>query len=197
MTLPSDEIIELARAEQMAKEVLNWNVRDDCKGLTVEQIREKQPKLGFAVALLNVAGGLNVGSMIRTSVIHGADKVYLIGPNKRYDRRSTVGAHNYIDIEFIQEDLSIPMHAAYFHDRIRDHGYIPTVIEQGGDDIREPRFKRYQNRCLIFGSEADGVPAALMNMCSRYEIAQKGVIRSLNVSAACAIVLHEYTRDFE
>ena len=96
-----------ATNNQLTTTLNDWNVADEFKNMNLEEIRaiQKIESLPFAVGALNLTGGLNLGSIIRSAVIFGAEKFYIIG-KRRYDRRSTVGAQNYIDIEYIEEDVS-------------------------------------------------------------------------------------------
>ncbi|MFZ9885150.1 MAG: hypothetical protein ACO3ON_06810 [Ilumatobacteraceae bacterium] len=76
-----------------------FNVLSDLQHLSVDELRElaKSKQLPYAVALANITGDLNTGVMIRTACVLGAERVFLFG-KKKYDRRSTVGAHNYIEL---------------------------------------------------------------------------------------------------
>lgn len=57
--------------------------------------------------------------------------------------------------------------------------------------------------CFILGSEDNGVPQSIINQIERYpgsivvSIEQIGVMRSLNVSIACGIVLYEYSMAYK
>lgn len=183
----NDEIRTLVVQEQLKKEVARWNIKDQLQGLDLSEIRAQQPKFGFAIALLNIDGGLNIGSMIRSAVIFGADKVYLIG-GRRFDRRSTVGSHNYIEIEHIPISEDDPMLLG----KIKDDGYTPVAIEQGGANISE--IANLENPCFLFGAESRGLSKNITDRCNCYEIPQYGVLRSLNVSSAASIVLYEFTK---
>ena len=79
----------------LGKDCSAYNICDEYKKMKLEEVKELQENnsLPFAVAAVNINGDLNLGSMIRTSVIFGAEKFFIIG-KKRYDKRSTVGAHN-------------------------------------------------------------------------------------------------------
>jgi tRNA G18 (ribose-2'-O)-methylase SpoU len=185
---------EIVTENQLKSEMNNWNVRDDLKGLSVEEIRKKQPRLGFAVGLVTIDGGLNIGSMIRTATIFGANKVFTIGPSKRYDKRSTVGAHNYIDIEHIEcepDDVEAIRKVILF-----TNYYVPICIEQTPDSmpIHSSAFRSVRNPCFLFGSEGKGLPQSLIDPHLSAEIPQPGVMRSLNVSAAAAIAIYEWSK---
>lgn len=184
-----DAIKTVVLEEQLKKEVARWNVRSSLQGLPLDKVLEHQPKMGFAVALLNIDGGLNIGSMIRSAVIFGADKVYLIG-SRRFDRRSTVGSHNYVLIDHIPNGLPVL-------EKIKDDGYNPVAIEQGGATVSREEFASLKNPCFLFGSEAQGLDKSITDHCPCYEIHQYGVLRSLNVSSAAAIVLYEFSNGFK
>lgn len=184
-----EEITFLKNEEQLKREMLNWNVRDELKGMSVEDIREFQPSNDFAVALINVDGGLNIGSIIRSAVIFGADKVFLIG-QRRYDRRSAVGAQNYIDVEYVICDPSTDYGSEMaLNAMVR---YKPVAVELGGISI--DKFGHPFGTCYIFGSEREGIPPTLLNKIKdRITIPQFGVMRSLNVAVAAGIIMHEAT----
>lgn len=201
---------EIKNDIQFDREVSNWNVRDELKGKSVEEILEHQPKRGFAVGLVNIDGGLNIGSMIRTATIFGADCVYIIG-RKRFDRRSTVGAHNYIEIKHIDEDQNTETGANNILTAIKGDEYIPCSIEQGGRPIDNLDMMyvlpdgrncwsplRYKMRpCFLFGAEKEGLSSFITSNTGIHSIRQFGVLRSLNVSSAAAIVMYEYNRGFK
>jgi tRNA G18 (ribose-2'-O)-methylase SpoU len=166
------------------------NVRDDLQGNTVEAIRAAQAAatLPFALAAINLNGDLNIGVMMRTAVAFGAAHMFLFG-QRRFDRRSTVGAHNYVDL--VQITCALDGHAVprpIFDATITEYGYTPVFIEQGGTDLRQFDFRATPNPpCLVFGNEGYGLPASFIGRDQRISIVQRGVARSINVSAAAAI----------
>lgn len=175
---------------QFERELNGWNVHDNLKDKTLEELKQLQPKIGFSVATLNVEKGLNVGSMIRTSVCFGADEFILVG-NKKYDKRSTVGAQNYIKVHHEK--------TGDFLFYLKENGYHPVYIETTGGDLvsHKARMAFLPGKpCFIFGSESEGIPPEIFNDTSFfpnkyvYRINQFGVLRSLNVSVALGIVLH-------
>lgn len=185
---PSKE--ELTFQKQLDREMTSWNVHDALKGKTVPELNQLQPKLGYAVAAFNVEKGLNIGSMIRTSVCFGADEFFIIG-KKKYDKRSTVGAQNYIKINKLAQDEFL------FY--LKENGYYPVFIETNGGNLVDHKARLAflpGKACFVFGSESEGIPSEIINDNSFfpdkyvYRIQQFGVLRSLNVAVSLGIVLH-------
>lgn len=179
-----------------------FNVNDKFKPLTLEEVKsiQIQKSLPFAIAAINLSGSLNLGMMIRSAVVFGAETFYIIG-RKRYDKRSTVGAHNYIDLKFIDEDPEEYPHLALNDILLK---YNLAFIEQGGKDMNSIHFGKGKfNRCFLFGSESHGVPKKLLEVGIKdakaeiFSIPQLGVLRSLNVSAASSIVMHKVAMDLK
>ena len=159
--------------------------------------------LSASLMLFNLTGNLNVGMCIRTAAICGLKKVYIIG-KRTYDSRSAVGAKNYIQIErYHHLENGNGNILEWFTSRT----LIPVIIEQGGTDLAQIKFRNLgksfgsdginTNFVFIVGSESAGIPDDVLNALSTFpkiSITQRGVIRSLNVSTATGIVLNEYTR---
>ena len=166
------------------------NVRDALQGSTVEAIRAAQSAatLPFAIAAINLNGDLNIGVMMRTAVSFGAAHMFLFG-QRRFDRRSTVGAHNYVDLVQIicaPEGHAVPR--PLFDAALAEYGYVPVFVEQGGADLRDFDFRGTSGPpCLVFGNEGYGLPDSFIGDDRRISIVQRGVARSINVSAAAAI----------
>jgi tRNA G18 (ribose-2'-O)-methylase SpoU len=166
------------------------NVRDALQGSTVAAIRAAQEAatLPFAIAAINLNGDLNIGVMMRTAVSFGAAHMFLFG-QRRFDRRSTVGAHHYVDLVQIvctPEGHAVPR--PMFDAALAAHGYVPVFVEQGGADLRKFDFRSTAGPpCLVFGNEGYGLPDSFIGRDQRISIVQRGVARSINVSAAAAI----------
>lgn len=188
-------------AKQMISELKGetfngFNVRQEFQSMDVDKIKKIQVNNSqdYAVAALNIDGNLNLGNLIRSAVIFGANKFYIFG-NRKYDKRSTVGADNYIDIEYIPYDMKDDPGERVIEAIIND-GYNPVVIEQGGAKLDGTPFLRFIDKpCFILGSESHGVPQSISDQCRhKFEIPQVGVMRSLNVSTAGGIIMFEYCR---
>lgn len=192
-------MINYKEVQKMVQEDFNneLNVTDDLKGLSVKEIFEiqKSRTVPFAVCAFNILGNINISTILRTSVIMGAEKFFIVG-RKRWDRRGTVGAQNYIDMEIhstMENELEIDSVAV--HKIITDAGYTPVVVDTfPPDEVSEYNFatKEYPDKpCLVFGNEGLGLPDNFMALCdNKITIPQYGVMRSLNVSVAAGIVIN-------
>lgn len=151
--------------------------------------------IGFAVMIVNLKGDKNIGTIIRTSAIFGASKVYVIG-RRYFDKRTLVGANNYIDIEKIMD----------FPDELQTilHGYSPICVEQGGISLEDMNWGSYlpgellPPPCFILGAEDTGLSREFIDKCKKLpgfkcvSIPQIGILRSLNVSVAHGIIINDY-----
>ena len=173
----------------------HYNVADEYKDNTVEENRaicDKQ-SLPFSIAVMSVAGDLNIGMMMRTASLLGASDFFIFG-RRKYDKRSTVGAQNYINVH------RYPMDVKSLHDVCQDTGYQPVFIEQGGLTLplTEGEWNRMPTKPMfVFGSESDGIPEDIIYTFPHapiISIPHRGVLRSYNVSSAMSIVTWEATR---
>lgn len=178
-----------------------WNVRDQYKTYNLDELREvcRQDQLPFAVCALNITGDLNVGVMLRSASLFGAEKFFILG-RRKYDKRTTVGAQNYIDLERItclKDQVTIDGDAAI--DVIEDAGYAPVAVEGPNPyrtpvDVRKVDWKSWTKNkpCLIFGNEGDGIPETILKRVDHVvSIKQRGVLRSFNVSTSAGVVMYE------
>ena len=187
----------------------HYNVRDEYKNNTVEENQfichlNRRP---FAVGCINITGELNVGMMIRSACLMGAETFYIFG-RKKFDARSTVGAENYINIKQIVFDD--PIHAdvelLHYLNRLYVHKHNIIVCEQGGHELGTAEWtdrlkiltsSERHTPLFLFGSESHGVPEIIANAAgfTKVSIPQVGVLRSFNVSAAMNIILWDYIKE--
>jgi len=181
-----------------------YNVRDEYKNNSVEEniaICNKE-HLKFSVGCINITGELNIGMMIRSACLLGAENFYIFG-RKKFDKRSTVGAEKYINI--VQYTFDDPIHAdAEINERLEYMLKWNTVVlcEQGGDEIgsRKMALKYSEemiNPLFVFGSESHGIPPLITTNEHFYKVSipQRGVLRSFNVSAAMNIICWDYIKE--
>ena len=182
----------------------HYNVRDEYKENTYEQnvaisISEQRP---FSVGAINVAGELNIGMMIRSACLLGAENFYIFG-RKKFDKRSTVGAEKYINI--VQYVFDDPIHAdteinTQLEYLLKWNNVV--LCEHGGAMVGSHKAKQlYQEEWMrplfMFGSESHGIPEIVTENPHFYKLSipQRGVLRSFNVSAAMNIVLWDYIKE--
>lgn len=187
------------------------NVHNHLKDRTVEQLRELQDadRNPFAVAALNVTGDMNIGTIVRNACLAGAQAVYIIG-RRRYDKRGTVGAQNYIDVHRLDalEDDKITISPEAFVDIMRENNMYPIFVEQGGEPVGSFSWKeKFSNLettpCLVMGNENSGVSDEILATQKLFRgsftvsLPQKGVLRSLNVGAASAAIIWNMCLEME
>lgn len=164
------------------------NLIDEYKGLTNEQIvaslNDKRTPLEIAIE--NVEHDFNIGSIVRTANSFNVAKVHIIG-KKKYNRRGAMCTDKYLEI----------LH----HNTIADFLKTQTNRELVAVENNTPRANELHskhflpNTTLIFGSESNGISKELLAKAQdvRY-IESFGSTRSVNVGAAAAIAMYEWTR---
>lgn len=185
-----------------------FNVHKRYDGLSVPELQDicKKDQNPFAVCALSVTGDLNIGSMIRTASLYGAEKFLVFG-RRKFDRRGVVGASNYIEIEtvngLITDSGELSFDCNLFWATMSSNGYTPIFVEQGGEILGKFNWNSFLKKigtfkpCLVFGNENRGIPDNILTNQEQYHgaftvsIPQCGVIRSHNVSVASGIVMHD------
>lgn len=170
-------------------------------------------KLNYNILTINLYGGFNIGTMIRTSVIYGCNNFYISG-NREFDRRTMVGAQNYVNIERVKDiikmdrngdDFNVVCNVKKFINFVKENNYVPIYIEQGGVELSRVNWKSIykvvneenKQMLFIFGNESIGIPKELLvpelfEHSMIISIEQYGLLRSLNVATACGIILHNF-----
>ena len=167
------------------------NVIDRFKNMPDEEIKKELQRTAHPVAVCmeQWQGDFNISTLIRNANAFNVEKVFYFG-RKRYDRRGTVGTHNYTDIQFL------------------DGGYrqLETLKDQytfvGIDNnVSQKTFKLGEfdwnmlskPPLMIFGEEGTGLTQQAIQMCHiLVEIPQYGSVRSLNVGTSSGVLLYDY-----
>lgn len=145
--------------------------------------------------MMHVTGDFNLSTLIRNSNFFGYEKVYYVGGSKQYDRRGTVGTHNYVDVNFIKTEEE-------FVKVMREDGYKIIAIENNIEHPSDSFFKffdaiqnvaEFGKPIFIFGEEQRGLSDYMLyNSDHILFIPGNGTVRSLNVGTASGIVLSYY-----
>ena len=143
---------------------------------------------GFHVAIENWQHDLNIGSIVRTANAFLADTVHIVG-RRRWNKRGAMVTDRY------QHVVHHPT-VAEFLEWARDHD-LPVIGVDNVDGSRSIDEVALPERCvLLFGQEGPGLsPEAIAASDVVVEIPQFGSTRSLNASAAAAIVMHAWVRE--
>jgi tRNA G18 (ribose-2'-O)-methylase SpoU len=143
---------------------------------------------GFHVAIENWQHDLNIGSIVRTANAFLADTVHIVG-RRRWNKRGAMVTDRY------QHVLHHPT-IAEFLEWAREHN-LPVIGVDNVDGSVSIDETSLPERCiLLFGQEGPGLsPEAIAASDTVVEITQFGSTRSLNASAAAAIIMHSWVRE--
>jgi tRNA G18 (ribose-2'-O)-methylase SpoU len=149
------------------------NVKDGLQNFEIEELQsiQKAYTKNFSILLFNVRTSGNIGTIIRSACLLGCQEVIICG-RKVYDRRHTVGAHNYVPVSHWEDVLDVEItcvagtspveyrekleyNQEAFYQRLG--GRVPIILEQGGVDIRDVTWP--ENPVLVVGNESLGVPS--------------------------------------
>ena len=139
----------------------------------------------FHVAIENWQHDLNIGSIVRSANAFLADTVHIIG-RRRWNRRGAMVTDRYQHVVH-HEDVDIFLRWA------RSEG-VPIVAVDNVEGSVPVETTALPEKCvLLFGQEGPGLsPEAIAAADVVVDIAQYGSTRSINASAAAAIVMHQW-----
>ena len=164
------------------------NLIDEYKGMANEQVFDELSKkrTSLEIAIENVEHDFNIGSIVRTANSFNVSKVHIIG-KKKYNRRGAMCTDKYLEI----------IHHSTIEDFLASQkGRELIAIENNTPRAKPLHEKKFtKNTTLIFGSENNGITEELLALSTdvRY-IESFGSTRSVNVGAAAAIAMYEWTR---
>jgi tRNA (guanosine-2'-O-)-methyltransferase len=150
----------------------------------------RQPDL--TVVLENVFDPHNVSAVMRTCDAVGIQDIYILNnripPHKKWGYKSSSTAaewltvHQFTDAEKCFEEVRKKYEKIY-----------TSYLSDGATDLYEMNLT--QSIALVFGNETFGVSDEIRKYCDGdFIIPQVGIIKSLNISVACAVTLYEAFR---
>ena len=142
----------------------------------------------FHVAIENWQHDLNIGSIVRTANAFLANTVHIVG-RRRWNRRGAMVTDRYQHVLHHPTIEDLLAHA-------REHQL--TIVAVDNVETSQPiESTPLPDNCIIlFGQEGPGLsPEAIAAADQVIEITQFGSSRSLNASAAAAIVMHAWIRE--
>ncbi len=141
----------------------------------------------FHVAIENWQHDMNIGSIVRSANAFLAAEVHIIG-KRRWNRRGAMVTDRYQHVRH-HEDV------ATFTAWARDAGIPVVAVDNLPGAVPVDRAELPERCVLLFGQEGPGLSAeALAAASGTVEITQYGSTRSINASAAAAVVMYEWCR---
>ena len=166
------------------------NVIDEFRYWSVEAIRAELDtrRHPFHVAIENWQHDMNIGSIVRTANAFAAETVHIVG-RRRWNKRGAMVTDRYQHVLHHEDVAALATWA-------REHE-LPIVAVDNVEGSRRIESTSLPRRCLLlFGQEGPGLTAqALAAADLAVEITQFGSTRSINASAAAAIVMHAWVRE--
>lgn len=143
----------------------------------------------FHVAIENWRHDFNIGTIVRTANAFLAAEVHIVG-NRRWNRRGAMVTDRYQHVRHHRDAADL---AAYLREReVRLLGIDNLPGSEHMETLDLPR-----RVCFLFGQEGPGLSASARDACEgTFSIAQFGSTRSINASAAAAIAMHTWVRQY-
>lgn len=152
----------------------------------------KKRQTGLAVVLENVFDPHNISAVMRTCDAVGVQEIYVLNTkiprHKKWGARSSSSAAKWLTI-YQYENAEECFRAL----RKKYSKILTTHLGSDAVDLYAIDFT--PSIALVFGNEHSGVSEEIRNMADgNFIIPQAGIIRSLNISVACAVTLYEAYR---
>ncbi len=131
----------------------------------------------------------NASAIVRSCDVFGIQELHLVEGRfgKRIDKNIAMGAQQWVDIKSYRSSEECM-------ESLRANGYriVATVPEERG--LRLHEFKISHKTALFFGTEKEGLSAAVMEQADEFvQIPMVGFSESLNVSVSAAIMIYHLT----
>ena len=164
------------------------NLIDEYKGMTNEQVFDtlNKKRNSLEIAIENVEHDFNIGSIVRTANSFNVSKVHIIG-RKKYNRRGAMCTDKYLEI----------IHHTTLDDFLSTQQDRELVAIENNTERAKPLHDKQftDSTTLIFGSENSGITPELLKIAHDVRFIESfGSTRSVNVGAAAAIAMYEWTR---
>lgn len=146
----------------------------------------------LTVVLENVFDPHNISAVMRTCDAVGIQEIYILNskipPHKKWGSKSSSSAHKWLTIHQHSDAVECFSIIRKKYSRI-----LTTHLSSDAVSLHDVNF--LVSLALVFGNEHDGVSEEIRGLADgNLVIPQVGVIKSLNISVACAVVLYEAFR---
>ncbi len=153
-------------------------------------LHKRQPDL--TVVLENVFDPHNISAVMRTCDAVGIQTIYILNskipPHKKWGAKSSSSAAKWLTIHQFTDATACLAELRKNYQHI-----LTTHLSSDAISVHEIDFK--QSVALVFGNEHSGVSDEIRAMADgNFVIPQVGIIKSLNISVACAVTVYEAMR---
>ena len=153
-------------------------------------LNKRQPDL--TVVLENVFDPHNISAVMRTCDAVGIQDIYILNnkipPHRKWGEKSSSSAAKWLTIHQFTDALEC------FSALRKQYKKIYTT-HLSADAVSLHELNLTDSVALVFGNEHSGVSEEIIAMADgNFIIPQVGIIKSLNISVACAVCLYEAFR---
>ena len=153
-------------------------------------LHHRQP--GLAVVLENVFDPHNISAVMRSCDAVGIQDIFVLNTkipkHKKWGRRSSSSAAKWLTVHEFDNS-----NECFTELRKRFDKILTTHLSTDAVSVFDIRFT--DRIALVFGNEHDGVSEESRSLADgNFIIPQVGMIKSLNISVACAVTIYEAFR---
>jgi tRNA (guanosine-2'-O-)-methyltransferase len=146
----------------------------------------------LTVVLENVFDPHNISAVMRSCDAVGIMEIYVLNTkilrHTKWGERSSSSAHKWLTVHQHSNIAECLQELKQKYEKI-----LTTHLSSDAISLYEVNLT--EKVALVFGNEHDGVSEELRALCDgNFIIPQVGMIRSLNISVACAVTLYEAFR---
>ena len=156
----------------------------------IKVLDKRQPDL--TVVLQNVFDPHNISAVMRTCDAVGIQDIYILNnkipPHRKWSEKSSSSAAKWLTIHQFTD-------AQECFDALRKKYTKIYTTHLSTDAVDLYELNLIESVALVFGNEHNGVSEEIIAMADgNFIIPQVGIIKSLNISVACAVSLYEAYR---
>lgn len=146
----------------------------------------------LTVVLENVFDPHNISAVMRSCDAVGVQEIYVLNTkiprHKKWGAKSSSSAANWLTVHQFEN-------AEHCFEQIRKKYSTILTTHLSADAVSLYEVDLTRSVALVFGNEHSGVSDEIIEMADgNFIIPQVGIIRSLNISVACAVSLYEAFR---
>lgn len=146
----------------------------------------------ITIVLENVFDPHNISAVMRTCDAVGVQEIYILNtkipPHKKWGAKSSSSAAKWLTIHQFDN-----VEECFSSLRKRYSTILTTHLDK--DAVGLYALDLTKSTALVFGNEHSGVSEEIIGFADgNFAIPQVGIIRSLNISVACAVTLYEAFR---